>query len=211
MSTRPWHSSPSPDSSGASGDDFSRELASFLACEPGADDRLVRVLEKPVRDAAKAFLGHDNEDVHDVVQETCLAVLKYIRQQEGFQGNLIRFAVTISRNRCRNLLNWNRRWQKTPIDSLQDWIEHPEQSPLDLLADEEIGQILRDTVSKLAHPCDILLRGFFLLGRSAESLRKELGVKSVQGIYYRRDKCLHLAHKAMKKRLSVCSSGRKKR
>lgn len=207
MPDRPsHHRSDSMASSEAQAAAVQEALSAFLEKRPGADENLVRILEKPVRDAARAFLGFDNEEVNDVVQETCLAVLKYIRKQEGFQGNLISFSVTISRNRCRNILNWNRRWQTVPIDSLSDWIEHPERSPLELLDEKEINAILHETLDNLDHPCGLILRGFYTLDRSADSLRRELGLKSVQGVYYLRDRCLNRAYKALKKRLSVCSS-----
>ena len=91
-------------------------LSAFLSGADGADDRLCSVLYKPVIDSVRAFLGRDNQDVDDVVQESLVAVLGYLRKRGEFEGNLVRFAVTIARNRCRNILIWRRRHPQIHID-----------------------------------------------------------------------------------------------
>jgi len=44
-----------------------------------------------------------------VVQESLLAILSHIGKRGGFEGDLVRFAVTVARNRCRNILIWRQR------------------------------------------------------------------------------------------------------
>ena len=177
----------------------------FLGGRPGADDRLSKLLSTPIRNAAVGFLGPDHAELCDVVQDSCLAVLDHLGRRGRWSGQLVPFAVTVARNRCRNILNWQTRWQHTPVESLEGWLSDPNHDPLELLAETELTTILQDELDKLEKPCGALLRGLFLEGASALEMQRRLGYKTVQGVYYRRDSCLSEALAALKMRLSICS------
>lgn len=180
-------------------------IAAYLKGDARAGDALAEVLAGPVRLAVRSFLGDESPDVDDVVQETTVAVLEFLRRNGGFAGNLVRFAVTIARNRCRNILNWRRRLPHVPIEPLQDWLRRPEASPLEILAEREVLAILQEVLDDLSPDCRLILRAYYLQDVPVESLRRRLGLKTVQGVYYRKTACLREAARRLKKRLAVCS------
>ena len=182
-----------------------KAVEDYLADRPGAGDRLAMLLDAPLRAAASGFLGPDHGDLGDVVQDSSLAVLEHLQRRGEWSGNLVAFAVTVARNRCRNILNWQARWPHTPVESLETWLADPDRDPLDLLAESDLHRTLQDALDNLREPCGMLLRGFYLEGLSAHELRRRLGLTTVQGVYYRRDSCLAEALIALKKRLSICS------
>lgn len=175
--------------------------------DPAAAEALYLHLEPHVRQAARGFLADDHLDEDDVVQETLLAVLAYVRRRGGFSGNLIRFGVTIARNRCRNLYHWRRRWAGQPIESMAEWFQDPARSALDLLQAEEVELLLRRSLEQLDPACRRLLNAFYVDERPAEEIRGELGLETLQGVYYRRQVCLRKAMRALKRRLGSCSFG----
>jgi RNA polymerase sigma factor (sigma-70 family) len=167
------------------------ELATqYVAGDASAGDRLCETLGPSLRNAAGRFLGYDAAEVDDVVQESLLAILSYLRTRGGFEGDLVRFAVTVTRNRCRNILVWRSRHPETNIEPLSDWLANPQRSPLDLLLEAETRQILQAGLDSLSRACRDLLRWFYIDGRSIETLRQQIGLETVQGVYYRRSICL---------------------
>lgn len=195
-----------PQRTGAAASDELLELAGGAAAgDAGAAERLCALLMPPVQAATRHFLPADDE-ADDVVQETLVAVLEYLRRDGGFTGNLASFATTIARNRCRNLLAWRRRRPQVPIESLAEWLGHPEHTALDVLLDAELLQLLQGSLDALGEECRALLRGFYLEGRSIEELRRAAGLTTVQGVYYRRSLCLDRAAILLKARLAECSS-----
>jgi len=180
-------------------------VTSFLSDEPAAADALARHIAPAIRRAAASFLGPDASDLDDVVQDSCLAVLGYVRTQVGFRGSLLQFASTVARNRCRNILNWQRRHGYVELGTLQEWIASPERSPLDLLADQEVHDRLQRALDELPSDCRRLLRGFYLEHRTIEELRSTFGLSTVQGVYYRRTKCLEKAQDLLNRLLGRCS------
>jgi RNA polymerase sigma factor (sigma-70 family) len=177
-------------------------LSAFLSGADGADDRLCSVLYKPVIDSVRAFLGRDNQDVDDVVQESLVAVLGYLRKRGEFEGNLVRFAVTIARNRCRNILIWRRRHPQIHIDPLSDWIAAPGRTPLDAFLYQELLEVLQDAMSRLGQACHDLIHALFIDQRSAISLLRDLHLTSVRSVYYRREACLQDLYELLNHRLS---------
>jgi len=122
--------------------------------------------------------------------ESITAVFQHIRREGGFSGDLIRFAVTIARNRCRNIMNQQSRRPQTPIEPLADWIANDDRSPLDNLLAEESQTLLQGAINKLSQVCRLLLRAIYFDNSNMESMRIKLGLETVQGVYYRRTVCL---------------------
>ncbi|MBA4371039.1 MAG: hypothetical protein C0418_05625 [Coriobacteriaceae bacterium] len=176
-------------------------LAAFFAGDPEADDDLCRTLHAPVAGAVASFLGTDGPETDDVIQESLMAVVGYLRRRGGFEGNLIRFAVTVARNRCRNILTWRRRRPHVPLEPLADWIAAPERNPLDAYAEEQVLGALRASLADLGADCRDLLRALFMEKVSAESLCERLGLTTVRAIYYRRENCLKGLQLLMNRRL----------
>ncbi len=187
---------------------YATAIASYVAGDSDAGEALSVALAGPVRLEARVFLGDDSADVDDVVQDSLVAVLHYLRKNGGFTGNLVKFAVTVARNRCRNLLNWRKRLPHTQIDPMLSWLENTDHTPLDALLDQEVSEILQEALERLSEDCRIILRAFYLDEMPVEEIRRRIGLKTVQGIYYRKAACLEEAYRRLKKRLAVCSSGR---
>lgn len=186
--------------------DLQEAAAAYAAGDDVAGENLCKVLAQPLRVAASRFLGDDSPEVDDVVQESLLAVLQYIRKGAGFSGDLVRFGVTVARNRCRNLLNWRARRPGVPLESLEGWLANTELSPLDLLLEEEMWHLLQETLDRLGSDCQELLRAFYLEEKSIDEIRRRVGLSTVQGVYYRRARCLEQAAQLLKSRLAECSS-----
>ena len=180
-------------------------LAALFGGQPGAEDRLCRVLRGPVQQAVWSFLGRDNLESDDVVQESLVAVLGFLRRRGEFEGNLFRLAVTIARNRCRNILNWRSRRPQVAIEPLAEWIASSSRSPLDAFVDDEILQVMRAALARLGGECRRLLSALFLQSRSAEEMRLELRLKSIRAVYYRREACLETLHDGMNETLGGSS------
>lgn len=193
-------------------DDFDAAVAdvldALLTGKPGARDRFVSLIAGELVATARSFLGNDAADIDDIVQESAMAVLEFVERRGGFTGNLARFSVTIARNRCRNILNWKKRWRSIPVDSLADWFADPGRSPLDFLEERDLWSTLHEVVDGLDPVCRDLLRALFLEEQTVRELRDRFGLTTVQGVYYRRDRCLQRAFSALQRKLSVCSPGR---
>lgn len=181
-------------------------ITAYASGDRAAGDKLCQELSRPLRVAAGQFLGDDNPDVDDIVQESLLAILQYIRKGRGFSGSLVRFGVTVARNRCRNYLNWRARHPGIPLEPLADWLANPERSPLDVLLEEEKLHLLQEVLDRMSGDCQALLRAFYLEGISVEEIRHRFGLQTVQGVYYRRARCLEHAAEFLKERVSGCST-----
>ncbi len=165
-------------------------LDGVVAGDPVAEERFYTALRPHVQTAVRRFMPLDVLGADDVVQETLTVAFRYVREGGGFEGDLVRFGITVARNRCRNLSNWNRRHPRTPIEPLLDWVETPGRSVLDHLLADEARTLLQEAVDGLGQICRVILRGFYLRGYSIERLRDLTGFKTVQGVYYRRGACL---------------------
>jgi RNA polymerase sigma factor (sigma-70 family) len=155
-----------------------------------AGEKLCHLLAAPVRAAASRFLGADAAELDDVVQESLLAVLGYLRKAGRFEGDLIRFAVTVARNRCRNLLIWRRRHPGVDLEPLAAWIADPERSALDSLLEDEVQRVVQAGLDSLDPSCRDLLRWSYFQDVAIETIRRRIGLDTVQGVYYRRAVCL---------------------
>jgi RNA polymerase sigma factor (sigma-70 family) len=170
--------------------DFDHLIKGVVAGDPVREDKLYQVLMSHLKISVRLFLDSGRMEVDDVVVESITAVFKYIRRDGGFTGDLVAFSITIARNRCRNILNQQQRRPQTPIEPLADWIANDDRSPLDHLVKEESLSLLQQTVDSLDRICRTLLRAVYFEESSIESIRIRLGLKTVQGVYYRRTICL---------------------
>jgi len=157
---------------------------------PEAENRLFSVLRTHIRTSVAMFMPLDSKDADDVVGESITVVFSTINRDGGFEGDLIRFAITIARNRCRNIMNQRKRRPQVPIEPLVDWIADDQCSPLDHLLEREDQSGLQKAVDSLDRICRRLLRACYLEGRPIESIREVMGLSTVQGVYYRRTVCL---------------------
>lgn len=182
-------------------------IAAHLEGDQDGTEALAVVLEVELRRATSSFLGYDDPDVGDVVGESILAVLDYLLRRGEFQGDLGRFAVTVAINRCRNLLAWRQRQKLVPLEPLAAWIANDEASPLDLLLADEQQDLLQQALGGVGPACEKLLRAHYLEGKTIEAIRSDLGLESVQVVYYRRGICLKKAFRFLNRRLGGCSQG----
>jgi len=125
------------------GDPLPNLAARLAGGDELAADTICRRLDGPVRRAAAGLFAPETPDIDDVAQETLVAVLDYIHRNQGFTGDLIRFAVTVARNRCRNIVIQRMRRPELPIETMAEWIAHPQHSPLELLEDRETLGLLQ--------------------------------------------------------------------
>lgn len=191
------------------GSDFSRPsedripelLDALFAGRDGAEEAVVAVLQGPVAASVADFLGRDNTDTDDVIQESLVAVLQYLRRRGAFEGSLVRFAVTIARNRCRNILAWRKRRPHAAIEPMAEWIADEKRSVLDVFGDDQVLAVMRDVLGRIDQTCRNLLRALFLQNRPAEDMKGELGLTTVRAVYYRREACLERMQDAMRRRL----------
>lgn len=178
--------------------------ADITACRAGdsaAGDRLCIVLRPAVRREAARMLGDDDSDVDDVTQESLVTSLGYLRRESGFEGDIVRLAATIARNRCRDLLRHRARYPKVEIEPLADWLATPERSALDDLDESEIYSLIQSALGRLRPPCRQLLHDLYVVGRTPEQVRARVGLRTVKGIYHRRSVCLGEIKKLVQRRL----------
>jgi RNA polymerase sigma factor (sigma-70 family) len=169
-------------------------IAPFLAGDVQAADRLARLLDQRARAAAAAMLGREHRDLEDVIQDTVIAVLDHIDRRRGFEGDLHAFTVTAARNRCRSTLAWHGRRPQCEFESAAKWLAQPDASPLDLVLEAELLEVLQTALDNLDPACHDLLRAFYLEGVTIEEIRRRVGLRTVQGVYYRRRVCLDRIH-----------------
>lgn len=182
-------------------------IDAFSNGHPGAEDRLCRSLSPIVRREVARILGDADLDVDDVVQESLLASLRYLEARDGFSGDLIKLAVTIARNRCRNILRQRAARPGVAVESLESWLADPARSVLDLVVEDERRTIIRHALDRLPHPCRALLRALYNRGITPMQARSIIGVSSVQGVYHRRRTCLEALKKLVQRRLRFGSWG----
>lgn len=181
-------------------------IRDYLAGIPRADDHLATFLTHHVGRTVRAFLQSRETETEDLIQDSVLAVMEFVRRRGGFAGNLIGFANTVARNRCRNHLIWRRRH---PGDSLEDhepFLAGHTDGPLDRLLGAEVVTLVQQALDELDDSCRELLRDLYLHEVDVETIRRREGLKSVQSIYYRRARCLEKAGRFLKGRLLGCSA-----
>lgn len=177
------------------------DVEAYRHGEAAAGERLAETLRPVLHDAAASFLGPDDGDVDDVVQDATLSTLGYFMGDAEFRGDPVRLAVTIARNRCRDLHRWRRVRPGTEITGMADWLASDDASPLDELLDEERAALVRQAFAALSDACRNLLHAMYVAATPTEMLRDRLGLSTVQGVYYRRTVCIDQAKMFLQTRL----------
>ena len=186
--------------------EYGRLIAACLEGSEDAADRLTAQLTHHARITVHEFLNRDVPDADDLIQDTVMAVLEYLRRRGGFEGSLVKFTITVARNRCRNYLIWKGRHPTADTETMQAYLTDPARGPLELLAEREIHTLLRQSLDRLGAACRSLLRGLYVEEASVEEMRRRSGLTTVQAIYYRRARCLEELGTILKNRLRNCSS-----
>ncbi len=164
-----------------------------------AGEELCHLLEPDMRRTAIGFLGPHDPDIDDLMQDSVIALLHYLRNGGKVPDSPVPFVTTIIRNRCRNLYRWRKVRPNNKLDEIQQWYAAPDHSPLDLLVEDELLSIIQDGLNSLKKPCSDLLRHIYLEQRSMDQLRQKLGLSTVQAVYSRRNQCLDLLKKFLKR------------
>lgn len=175
--------------------------AALRAGDDAAADRLAAALRPFLNDAAAGYLGPGHPDVDDVVQDATLSALRYLGGDAEFEGDPIRLAVTIARNRCRDLHRWRRIRPETEVTAMADWLDDGRGSALDELLEQERAGLVQRALDALSDGCRRLLHALYVAGLPTETVRRKLGLGTVQGVYYRRGICLGEAKKFLQKSL----------
>jgi len=186
------------------------DIAAYRAEDDAAGDRLYEFIAPPVRREIGRMLG-DAAEADDVMQETLLACLGYLRGDREFRGDAVRLAVTIGRNRCRDILRRRRLRPQLDIEPFSHWLADPSRSALDDILADELRAILQDVLDSLARPCRRLLQALYVEDRTPEQARAVTGLDTVQGVYYRRGVCLRQARKLFQNRWLSSSGGDRQR
>ncbi len=171
-------------------DNLKHDIAAYVSGDDAAGRGVCATLDAAVRQAVYGFLPPDDPDRDDIVQDTLLTLLQYLRASEVCPDNPEAFAVTSARNRCRNLYHWRKLRQNVDIDEMAGRLPCPDASPLDLLDDRETRDLLVEALASLDPECHKLLLDVYLEEKTIESMRREAGLTSVQGIYHRKNICL---------------------
>ncbi len=169
--------------------ELKQDIVAYVAGDDAAGDRVCATLDRAVREAVCGFFPPQDADREDIIQDSLLAMLEYLRRAEDCPDNPEAFAVTIALNRCRNLHQWRKRRPTIDIDDAAPWLPGDAENPLDRLHDEQVRAMLADAFARLDDECRELLFAIYLEERSVEELRREAGLASVQGIYHRKNIC----------------------
>ena len=137
-----------------------------------------------------------------------IAMLQYLRRAKVVPGNPEAFAVTIAKNRCRNLHLWRNRRTARDLDEITSSVPHISASPLDLVDEAQRKDLLAETLRSLDPQCRNLLSALCREDTTVEDLRRQLGLKSVQAVYHRRNVCIKKAQALLNRRLFDCRPAR---
>ena len=157
---------------------------------PDAFDRLDAALRPRIRRDVAQFLGADHAAVDDVVQDTLLGTMRYLEGDVEFSGDPLSLALTVARNRCRDLLRRRNRRTDVPLDGREDQFPDDQPTLLDQLEQDERDALLQQALEHLDRDCRDLLHALFVEGLATETLRRRLGLGTVQAIYHRKAVCL---------------------
>jgi len=171
------------------------DMDAYRIGDEAAGNRLVTALREPLRIEIEKYLGRDHGDVDDVVQDSIMATLGYLKRRSDFEGDLVRLAITIARNRCRDLHRWHSSKPSTEITSMSDWLEDGSVSALDEIVSDERVSLIQTALDAISAECRKLLHALYVAGLPTEDVRRRIGLSTVQGVYYRRTICLTEAKK----------------
>ena len=166
------------------------DIAAYIAGDDEAGNRVCRSLEPAIRAEVGRFLPATDPERDDVIQETLLALLSYLRRAGRCPDRPAAFVVTMAGNRCRNLYRRRKRRPSLELKTTGDWPATTGTDPLELLEDRELEETVQKGFAQLDPPCRQLLRSIYVEQRPMEDLQREAGLGTVQGIYYRKYACL---------------------
>ena len=166
------------------------DVAAYIAGDEQAGGRICRRLEPVIRAEVARFLPDRDAERDDIVQETLVSLLAYLRKAGKSPERMEAFVVTMAANRCRNLYRWRKRRPSVELESTSEWLSADGEDPLDLMEAGELEGLVRDALSRLDAPCRQLLLAIYADRRSMEDLQREAGLGTVQGVYYRKYACL---------------------
>jgi RNA polymerase sigma factor (sigma-70 family) len=176
-------------------------VARFVSGDESAGNEICNGLVPTIRAAVRRTLSIADPDSEDIVQDSLVAVIDYLRRTRTAPDNVEAFATTIARNRCLNLVIWRRRRQSSDVERFADRIPDVAASPLEMLEDRDRRELLDHVIAKLDGPCRTLLRAIYREELSIEALRVQLDLKTVQAVYYRKDACIRKARKILNRQL----------
>lgn len=181
-----------------------KSMLTYAEGDDSAGDAICVALTPAIRRGTAGLLRPTDADADDIVQDTLIAVLRYLRRSKVVPDNPAAFAVTVSRNRAYNLQIWRQRRTAKDIDELAGLIPHIAASPLDLVLKSEKQALVREAFAALTAECRDLLRALSVEEVTVESVRRKLGLATVQGVYHRRNVCIKKAQTLLKRRLLGC-------
>jgi len=170
-----------------------------------AEQRLAAV-ETPVRRAVQGFLGSNDPDHEDMVQLALIGANRYLKDTGSFNGDLgsgfTRLAVSIARNRCRDLLRRRKNLGEVELEPVQEILATPCPTILDEIEHDEQLDLLARSFKDLSQNCQRLLEAGYLKRPSLKELIARLGFKSPQAYYYNRNRCLERLKSILSRRVA---------
>ncbi len=167
-----------------------QDISAYIAGDDAAGGRICHGLQSVIRTEVERFLHAGDADHDDVVQDTLVNFLAYLRRAGRGPDRAVAFVVTMAGNRCRNLYRWRRRRPTLQLDQASDWLAGDGDDPLELFEAREREDLLRLALDRMDEPCRQLLLAIYADRRPMEELQREAGLGTVQGIYYRKHACL---------------------
>jgi len=180
------------------------EIDRYLKGDDAAGDPICATLEPSIRSMVCRILSPQDADCDDIVQDSMVTMLTYLRRSGIAPDNPQAFAVTIARNRCLNLQLWRRRRSAVDVDQVADKLPQGAASPLDLVDEKQRHGMLLEAMNNLDRSCRKLLEAVYAEEAKIEDIRRSLGLNSVQAVYHRRNICLKKARKFLSNRLFAC-------
>jgi len=153
------------------------DVAACIAGDDAAGGTICEHLEPVIRAEVRRFLPETDADHDDIVQETLVGLLAYLRKAGRSPDCLEAFVVTMAGNRCRNLYRWRKRRPRVDVESASEWLRTGGRDPLEEL-------------DRLDPPCRKLLLEIYAERKSMQDVQREAGLRTVQGAYYRKYACL---------------------
>lgn len=181
--------------------DLVQALEDYLTGVPGAAERLCRCLQPKLLPIARTILSSSVWDPEDAVNTSLVAILKFLADRGWYDGGLagfISFCNRVVRNRCLDIQRWEKRHPTSSMAGIDKPDEGGFMDPLDKLINDEVRENLKSAFAQLEPECRGLLVSIFYHQKSMEELRETFGLKSVQALYYRRDRCLQKLRKIFK-------------
>jgi hypothetical protein len=169
---------------------IARSVAEYAAGNNSAGDLIYKHLASHIRISVELFFGEDNINIDDIIHETIISVLDYIKVNNGFDGDLIGFSIAVARNKCKNIAKLNKKYPNKSIDSMHEWLASAGDSQLEAILSEETTNIIQKALNRIGRICKKILSGFYIDDKNAEQLKTELNYKNTQQVYYRKQACL---------------------